>query len=290
MKSFCVKTNNKLILENLLKKLEVSEMDDIQHSNRKFKIYSNVIIHYTGETNYIFYEFISEILVDIVLKFYQEKIIKRIINFDYFYFDEYEKKIIIQNCYEIVKSAEYEQLDGGKNYIYEAILKYIIENKSMILDGFVTFRLREYIKYLDNIIDIAVNKYIIEKEYSEFISLLKMYVNSRISNMKELHLIYGNSELIILDENKNIVPMCEEIYNAKFLSDITFSPNDFALNTLLTLLPQKIQIHLLNQEDEFINTLKLIFEDRIFICKDCNICKTYKIICQRGRGIMAHFY
>jgi len=25
----------------------------------------------------------------------------------------------------------------------------------MILDGFVTFRLREYIKYLDNIIDIA---------------------------------------------------------------------------------------------------------------------------------------
>ena len=59
MKSFCVKTNNKLILENLLKKLEVSEMDDIQHSNRKFKIYSNVIIHYTGETNYIFYEFIN---------------------------------------------------------------------------------------------------------------------------------------------------------------------------------------------------------------------------------------
>jgi len=46
-----------------------------------------------------------------------------------------------------------------------------------------------------------------------------MYVNSRISNIKELHLIYGNSELIILDENKNIVPMCEEIYNAKFLGN-----------------------------------------------------------------------
>ena len=191
MKSFCVKTNNKLILENLLKKLEVSEMDDIQHSNRKFKIYSNVIIHYTGETNYIFYEFISEILVDIVLKFYQEKIIKRIINFDYFYFDEYEKKIIIQNCYEIVKSAEYEQLDGGKNYIYEAILKYIIENKSMILDGFVTFRLREYIKYLDNIIDIAVNKYIIEKEYSEFISFC--FISNSFSLLKRVVFSFSNS-------------------------------------------------------------------------------------------------
>ena len=54
MKSFCVKTNNKSILENLLKKLEVSEMDDIQYSNRKFKIYSNVIIHYILFLLYIY--------------------------------------------------------------------------------------------------------------------------------------------------------------------------------------------------------------------------------------------
>ncbi len=278
MKSFCVKTNNKLILEYLLEKLEKLEIADIQYSNKKFKIYFNVIIHYTGENVYLFYEVLSDILVNTVLKFYKEKMIKQIINFDYFYFDEYEKKIIIQNCTEIVESAEYEQLDGGKNYIYEALLKYIIENKAMILDGFVTFRLKEYIKYLNNIVDIAVNKYIIEKEYKEFISLLKLYVNSKMSNTRLIHLIYSNSESILLDEDKNIVPMCEEIYNARFLSDITFSSNDFALNTLLTLLPQRIEVHLLGKEDEFINTLKSIFEDRVFICKACNICKVYKVM------------
>ena len=35
---------------------------------------------------------------------------------------------------------------------------------------------------------------------------------------------------------------------------------------------------IIDDEDEFINTLKLIFEDRISICRDCNICKTYKMI------------
>ena len=31
-----------------------------------------------------------------------------------------------------------------------------------------------------------------------------------------------------------------------------------------------------NSIDEFINTLGLIFENRIEICTDCNICKIYK--------------
>ena len=272
MKSFCIKTNNNAILEYLLDKLDYLELEEVKYSKNKFKIYSNIIVHYIGEKISFFDEKLSSIITD------TEKMIKKIINFDYFYFEEYEKKIIIQNCCEIIESSEYEQISKEKEYIHEAVLQYVIENKSMILEGFVNFRIKEYIKYLDSIVDIAVNKYIIEKEYNEFISLLRMYINSKKSNIKNLHLIYGKSELTILDENKNIVPLCKEIYNAKFLSDIIFSENDYALNTLLTLLPQRIEIHLLDSEDEFIKTVKLIFEDRVYICRECNICRTYKMI------------
>ena len=278
MKSFCIKTNNNAILEYLLDKLDYLELEEVKYSKNKFKIYSNIIVHYIGEKITFFDEKLSSIITDTILKFYKEKMIKKIINFDYFYFEEYEKKIIIQNCCEIIESSEYEQISKEKEYIHEAVLQYVIENKSMILEGFVNFRIKEYIKYLDSIVDIAVNKYIIEKEYNEFISLLRMYINSKKSNIKNLHLIYGKSELTILDENKNIVPLCKEIYNAKFLSDIIFSENDYALNTLLTLLPQRIEIHLLDSEDEFIKTVKLIFEDRVYICRECNICRTYKMI------------
>lgn len=278
MKSFCIKTNNNAILEYLLDKLDYLELEEVKYSKNKFKIYSNIIVHYIGEKISFFDEKLSSIITDTILKFYKEKMIKKIINFDYFYFEEYEKKIIIQNCCEIIESSEYEQISKEKEYIHEAVLQYVIENKSMILEGFVNFRIKEYIKYLDSIVDIVVNKYIIEKEYNEFISLLRMYINSKKSNIKNLHLIYGKSELTILDENKNIVPLCKEIYNAKFLSDIIFSENDYALNTLLTLLPQRIEIHLLDSEDEFIKTVKLIFEDRVYICRECNICRTYKMI------------
>ena len=162
--------------------------------------------------------------------------------------------------------------------IQEAILSYIQEDKSMILEGFVNFRLREYMSYLDNNIDTAVNQFVIEKEYNEFINLLKIYIESKLPECGILHLIYINGESLLLDENKNIVSVSENILNSKYLSDISFSSNDFALNTILTLLPAKIEIHLIGEEDEFISTIKQIFEGRVSVCKDCNICRTYQLL------------
>ena len=87
-----------------------------------------------------------------------------------------------------------------------------------------------------------------------------------------------NGDSILLDNEKNIVHEDTNISNAKYLSDISFSSNDIALNTLLSILPRTIEIHVIDKEDEFINTLKLIFENRIKFCNECNICKTYKLL------------
>lgn len=82
---------------------------------------------------------------------------------------------------------------------------------------------------------------------------------------------------ILLDENKNVIKIDDHIFDAKYLSDISFSSNDYALNTLLTLVPNKIHIHLLeNTPDDFINTLKLVFENRIELCMNCKLCNLYK--------------
>ena len=52
------------------------------------------------------------------------------------------------------------------------------------------------------------------------------------------------------------------------------------LNYLLNTLPAHLTIHISSDyiEDDFINTLKLIFEDRITICNNCDICSIYKHI------------
>lgn len=274
MKSFCFKTNNTQILNYLLNRIQEIDFENLIYSQNQFKIYKNITIHYRGNNNNKFYNFLTELIGEVVIEFYEEKILKQLINYNYFYFDEYEKNKILENCMQLIEPEMYNtKLLDNKN-----IKEYVKENKAMILDGFVYFRLRAYLEYLDEVVDSGVNQFVIEKEYREFISLLRVYVESKVPEYNLLHLIYINGESILLDEKRNIVSVSENIYNAKYLSDISFSSNDFALNTLLCLLPRRIEIHLIDDEDEFINTLKLIFEGRVTICKDYDICKTYKIL------------
>ena len=161
--------------------------------------------------------------------------------------------------------------------LYNSFLEYISKNKHIVLTGFLNFRISEYYQTLNEIISEAVNLYLVEKEYKEFISLLRFYINSQTANSNIIHLICNSNENILMDENKNIINISDKIFNAKYLSDISFSSNDYILNTLINLLPKKIYIHLVdNSINEFITTLQLVFENRVEICTDCDICKLYK--------------
>ena len=167
------------------------------------------------------------------------------------------------------------KFDLVNNSIYE----YLLSNHNFYLNGFVNFRLLDYINFLNEQVDTAVNKFLIDKEYSEFVNLLKLYINSESpnSNVNHLHLIYNNKNSIIIDDNKNIVASNSNITKSKYVSDISFSSNDYALNTLLNLLPKKITIHLIDDNsDEFISTLKIIFENKVYLCNDCDICNFYR--------------
>ena len=277
MKSFCIKTNNEDILDYLLSRTKEIDFEDLTYGKNEFKIYQNVMIHYQGKDETSFSYFLSELLTEVILEFYEEKLIYQILNYNYFYFDEYERLQICDNCKDTVENEEI-TAKSRKVIIQNALLAYVQEQKSMILEGFVNFRLQEYMSYLDNMIDTAVNQFIIEKEYNEFISLLKIYIDSKPAECEILHLIYINGESILLDKDKNIVSVSENILNSKYLSDISFSSNDFALNTLLSLLPAKIEMHVIGLEDEFIDTIKQIFEGRVSVCKDCNICRTYRLL------------
>lgn len=277
MKSICIKTNNENLLNYLLNELNYIEIKPVLISTNKFKNYKNIIIHYSGNDNQKFIHEVSCILSCLVIDELEEKFIKQSLIKNYFYFDSDERKHIIEICFEIFTDDFNLYFDKKYNCLINDFESYLTNNKSIVLDGFLNFRIKDYLKILENVVDEAVNNFVIEKEYLEFISLLKMYINSQNSNCDIVHLVYTNETSILLDKDKNIINVSDDIFKAKYLSDISFSSNDYALNTLLTLIPKKIYIHLINNcIDEFIHTLSLIFENRIEICTDCSICKIYK--------------
>lgn len=277
MKSICIKTNNENLLNYLLNELDYIEIKPVIISTNKFKNYKNIIIHYSGNEIQKFIHEVSCILSCLVIDELEESFIKKLILKNYFYFDFNERKHIVEMCFDIFTDDFNLYFDKKYNCLINDFESYLKNNKSIILDGFLNFRIKDYISILEEVVDEAVNNFVIEKEYLEFISLLKMYVNSQKSTCDVVHLIYNNENSILLDKDKNIINVSDDVFKAKYLSDISFSSNDYALNSLLTLIPKKIYIHLIdNCIDEFIHTLSLIFESRVEICTDCDICKIYK--------------
>ena len=278
MKSFCIKNNNNIILDYLLNEIQNIDLEDTYVSKNSFKYYENIIVHYKGNNTKLFIYKLSNILANCIFKFYEKNIIKRIINSDFCYFESKEKSYIYENCLEILNEKDRKEFETRNENVFSCLYDYISEHKFFILDGFVNFRLFEYTSLLAEIVDMAVNKYIIDKEYKEFINLLQGYIKTQNSNADVVHIIYSSSEPILLDDNEKIIVYDKEFKYPKYLSDISFSSNDYCLNALLNLLPKKIILHLLVDEDEFVTTLKLIFGKRLMICKECNICRTFSLV------------
>lgn len=269
MKSLCIKTNNLDNIDYLLNELNDMYIQNAYFSCKNFKSYTNIIIHYTGNDNEYFLSEISTLLSFLVIDNFEETLIRNLIIKNYFYFDSTEIKKVINICSEILYDSNEFSLDDRHLTLFNAFYDYLLNNKNLFLNGFIYFRLQEYTNYLENIIDIAVNKFIIEREYLEFISLLKLYIKSNSTNPKIIHLLYSPEQISLLDENNNHIDITSIEFNTKYLSDISFSSNDYVLNALLTILPSKIFIHLGNYSpDEFINTLILIFEDKIVFSKE----------------------
>ena len=277
MKSICIKTNNEKIIDYLLYKFENVSLKETYISIKYFAHYHNIILHYKDNNILSFISIVSNILTKSIISFYEKNLLYHFVNLNYFYFNSLERNKIIYNTLEILNDNNY----YNKKYdlINNVLLEYLNNNHSLYLDGFINFRLQNYLEYLNEKIDFAVNKFLIDKEYLEFVNILKLYISSESvhSTINHLHLIYKNKESIIINDDKEIISCNDNISKAKYVSDISFSSNDLALNTLLNLLPKKITIHLAEAYvDEFINTLQLIFQDRIVICNECDICNIYK--------------
>ena len=153
MKSICLKTNNDEMISYMIRKLE--NFESIVLSSNKFKIYKNIIIHYTGNNENNFLIDISNLVGEVIEKFYEEKILDKIIDDNYCYFRDFEKEVILR-IIEIQEASIKYKKEILKGLVYE----YFLDNKSMILDGFVNFRLAPYMEVLDYVVDTSVTNFV----------------------------------------------------------------------------------------------------------------------------------
>lgn len=223
---------------------------------------------------------VSNALADYIIRQYEERLIERVINSNYCYFNSTEKQEIFNLTLRIIRNEDKNFLNSiyqirRRNVIVHKLLDYFEGSNNIILDGFVNFRLKDYIKDLEDIVDKAVDDFLMEREYKEFIRLLKYFVDIQDPKFETVHIIVGyDNKYVLLDESK------KEITNdciQEFVNEITggeINYDDLLVSSLITLAPRNLIIHCAGQfrNKELLETIKNVFYGRVQICSGCDIC------------------
>ncbi|MGH4118581.1 putative sporulation protein YtxC [Clostridium sp.] len=166
-----------------------------------------------------------------------------------------------------------------KNIVIDKITNCIEENNEINIRGFLTFRAKALRLDLECVVDKVVEEYMIEKEYDEFINLLKYFVEVQESKVDEVNIIIGkNGEYYLRDIEGNdlMENMIMELPGVKF--DSEENQEELIISTIITNAPKKIIIHCVDhcKNKELIQTINKVFVNRVYYCDKCSACENIK--------------
>jgi putative sporulation protein YtxC len=224
---------------------------------------------------------ISTALADYIISEHEGRLIDKIINSNYCYFNSIERKELFFLTKNIIKNPSNSLINSiypfrRKNLIVKKLHDYFEYSNSIILDGFINFRLKDYLNDLEEIVDKAVDDFLMEREYKEFIRLLKYFVDIQIPKFELINIFTDYDGKYLLLDMKNVeIPNEYMQESLEDISDGELNNDDMLVSSLITLAPKKIIIHEIERfnNKELIETIKNVFSGRFFICEDCNMCK-----------------
>ncbi|OXM13028.1 putative sporulation protein YtxC [Paenibacillus herberti] len=226
----------------------------------------------------------ARILADYIVEKHEPDIIRQIIRKQFRY--SREEEAAIERCCRMVLSGEqwglaeeesYSNEQGGSRRsikVATELLDYMTENTHLHLQGFLTFRLHSYWQELREAAEYAVEEYVMDKQYQEFISLLKYFVAAQPNRRGLVHVLHGADRSIqLLDEQFEPLDMKGEERALAELVDAELNMEDMVLSNLITAAPASILIHTSEPEHQVIRTIQAIFDSRIDICGGCSDCQ-----------------
>ena len=262
------------------KKINFGIVESMEANNHIVKIFCEDK-DYNERTVQIFNIYFGEVVYGIIATEFLKQHMEYYLNENYFFLKDEETidvKDILKDaiiCKGKIMSEDMIFYLNRKNAIVKKIIECNEQNNELNINGFITFRMKELLADFESIVEKVVEKYMAEKEYNEFIKLLKYFVEIQESKMNEVNIIIKElGEYVMLDEyGKNILEfMLTDIYEADYHGSIGIE--DVIISGLITNSPKKIILHCVELCDnlEFIETIKNVFCERVIICDGCKIC------------------
>ncbi|MNH89364.1 YtxC-like family protein [compost metagenome] len=223
-------------------------------------------------------EKLSYALAEYVITEKEADIVRRLVSREYDFTDAEDQVVIVESCLHLlspeVEGVEVRNRRCGQLAVH--IRNYLEENTELNLDGFIAFRMKEYMDQIRETLEYVVDEYLLDKQYEEFIGLLKYFVHFQETQIGVVHLMHtGGSEFTIY--NEHMMPLEAAVVEGVVarIADNELELEDVIVSSLISLSPGRIIVHTREPEVQIISTIRQIFGERIEMCGYCPRCKAF---------------
>jgi putative sporulation protein YtxC len=221
-------------------------------------------------------------LTNIIIEDYERLLVQRLVDENYAYLASADR--------EIVKATILMKLDGfghddskyavtdkrqRKSRIWAKLTEYLEMEDVIILEGFITFRLKSYLDELYDLVEKTVEDHLIDREYKEFIRLLKYFMSKQKVKSATVNVVRRKDGFSILDSNLN--PVEGEVGNfLKFPpKGIDLCDDDLIVSAVVTLSPANVVWHGPEESSPCYDLLKSLLENNFTVCSGCSLEETH---------------
>lgn len=203
-------------------------------------------------------------------------LIRHIINKDFCYHHPDETRAIESYARHILEEDVDEESGryDRREKVSRHVSRYLQRHRTLAVDGFFHFRMKRYRHLLVKLVEHAIDEYLLDQEYQEFINLLRYFVSVQTPKVPLVHVIHrAKRRFHLLDGEGNLLSLKEMDSGVQELMDYSLSQEDMIVSSLLSVAPDRILLHTADAKETIIRTLIQIFEDRIQLCESCPICR-----------------
>ncbi|HHW06730.1 MAG TPA: putative sporulation protein YtxC [Clostridia bacterium] len=219
---------------------------------------------------------VAKILTELITLKFERQLLQNLIKVHYHYFTWDERLLILEKALGFLAES-YPQ--RRKHAVLQLIFDYLETERLLNLEGFIRFRLGSYMEELSDAVEQAVDEYLAEKEYNDFIRLLRYFVEIQEPRIERVNVLIQPSGLFQLyDSCDNII---KSDYLESFVAELAeheLSYEDLLISTLITLAPRHIILHLPDPGGVMstVHTIESVFAERVSLCRGCAKCANYR--------------
>lgn len=153
--------------------------------------------------------------------------------------------------------------------MWARLAEYLERENLIVLEGFITFRLKDYLEDLFDSVEKTAGDYLTEREYREFLRLLRHFMARQKEAVQEVNVVRQGVTYRVLDEK--MAPVRGEVgsFLEKPPASIELGVDDLIVSAVVTLAPARVVWHGPCADSPCFSLMRDLFEDRFVACPGC---------------------